>query len=193
MLTNPKFWISMILFQTVFGLTVFFLTREYYTQDMNQYVPSPVKLTQMSKAVDGPVADLKQYLDTSKASRAMLNNPEVISRHADMFFSNKQYDKAAELYEQLIRLEPKSVSTYNNLGITLQYLGRSAEALKRLNEGISVDPGYQRIWLTLGFINSQIGDFEEARKALEKAVDMDPDNEVGQGAFDLLMKLPITQ
>jgi Flp pilus assembly protein TadD len=82
------------------------------------------------------------------------------------------------------------VDTYNNLGITLHYLGRSAEALRWLNEGIAKDPTYQRIWLTLGFVNSELGDTGQARIALTKAVQMGADNEIGQSAVRMLENLP---
>ena len=45
-------------------------------------------------------------------------------------------------------------------------LYESGEALSRLDEGVAADPGNQRIWLTLGFVNSQLGNIDEARKAL---------------------------
>jgi Flp pilus assembly protein TadD len=83
-----------------------------------------------------------------------------------------------------------NVNTYNNLGITLFYLGRSDDALRRLNEGIALDPSYQRIWLTLGFVNGQLGNFREARTALNRAVGMGADNEIGQSAMQMLDGLP---
>jgi Flp pilus assembly protein TadD len=72
----------------------------------------------------------------------------------------------------------------------LQYLGRSTEALRALDEGIALDPTYQRIWLTLGFVNGQIGNIEEARKALTTAVQMGANSDVGQAAAELLENFP---
>jgi len=87
-------------------------------------------------------------------------------------------------------LEPNDVDTYNNLGLTLHYLGRSTEALDKLNEGVAVDPTYQRIWLTLGFVNRQLGNTGQARTALTTAVKMDADSEIGQSATKMLEELP---
>ena len=33
MIYSPKFWIPMMVFQVVFGLTVFAITRQYYIRD----------------------------------------------------------------------------------------------------------------------------------------------------------------
>ncbi|MDH3932608.1 MAG: tetratricopeptide repeat protein, partial [Chromatiales bacterium] len=73
---------------------------------------------------------------------------------------------------------------------TLHDRGRSDEALRWLNEGVAVDAGYQRIWLTLGYVNSQVGNTEEARAALTKAIDMNPDTDIGQSAANMLAQLP---
>ena len=97
---------------------------------------------------------------------------------------------AASLYGQLLLIDPSNVDTHNNLGITLHYLGRSAEALDRLNEGALLDPGYQRIWLTLGFVNQQVGNIEEARAALTTAAEMGTDSAVGKSAERMLGELP---
>jgi len=78
----------------------------------------------------------------------------------------------------------------NNLGLTLHYLGRSGEALTRLGEGIAADPGNQRIWLTLGFVNSQLGNVDDARKALTKATEIGTDESIREAANKMLEALP---
>jgi hypothetical protein len=52
-----------------------------------------------------------------------------------------------------------------------------------------VDPSYQRIWLTLGFVNSQVGNTGKAREALTTAAQMGADTEVGQSATQMLQDL----
>ena len=53
-----------------------------------------------------------------------------------------------------------------------------------------MDAGYQRIWLTLGYVNIQAGNTEEARTALTKALEMNADNDIGQSAANMLAQLP---
>jgi len=53
-----------------------------------------------------------------------------------------------------------------------------------------VDPTYQRIWLTLGFVNSQMGNTAEARTALGTAVQLGADTDVGKSAAKMLADLP---
>ncbi len=40
--------------------------------------------------------------------------------------------------------------------------------------GLAVDPTHQRIWLTLGFVSSQLGNTEQARTALTTAIELGP-------------------
>ncbi len=162
MIRSARFWIMMTVFQVVFGLAIFTITRQYYIHNSDNVSAEPI-----------------------------IEDAALISRQAEEAFANKQYNRAAELYEQLLALSPNNVTAYNNLGITLHYLGRSAEALRKLNEGVAVDPTYQRLWLTLGFVNSQLGDTEQARTALTSAAQMGADNEVGQSALKMLENLPV--
>ena len=191
MVQNLKFWIPMVVFQIVFGLTIFTITRQYYVQASDNVSDDPAEIRQSSSVWPDSITETSSsLLDLSTFSQSTIEDPAEISRQANQYFTKKQYDKAAVLYEQLLVLIPNNVDTYNNLGITLHYLGRSTEALRRLNEGVDVDPTHQRIWLTLGFVNSQVGNAEKARTALTTAANMNADNEIGKSAVKMLENLP---
>ena len=191
MVLNLKFWIPMTVFQIVFGLTIFTITRQYYIPDSDNVSIEPTEISQPSFVwPDGITETNPAQLNSSTFSQSTIEDPAEILRQADEYFTEKQYDKAAELYERLLVLSPNNVETYNNLGITLHYLGRSSEALHRLNEGVVVDPTHQRIWLTLGFVYSQVGSTEDARTALTTAAKIDADNEIGKSAVKMLENLP---
>ena len=191
MINRLKFWIPMTAFQVVFSLAVFAITRQYYIQDSDNVSIDPTEIKQSSAAWPDRTAETNPTLiNSSTFSLLTIKDPDEISRQADEFFANQQYDRAADLYARLLALGRDKVDTYNNLGITLHYIGRSAEALSKLNEGVAVDPKNQRIWLTLGFVNSQLGNIEQARTALTTAVKISADNEIGQSAVKMLENLP---
>lgn len=188
---SAKFWAAMALFQLAFGLTVFALTRQYYIDSATTVAPSSSVMPASATAwPDSDTAAELAQLGPLAAGRQTLEDPFEVSRQANEFFANKQYERAAERYERLLALGPNNVDTYNNLGLTLHYLGRSDEALSRLNQGVTLEPAHQRSWLTLGFVNSQLGNFEQARSALTTAVQIDSGNEVGQSALAMLQDLP---
>jgi tetratricopeptide (TPR) repeat protein len=203
---NPRFWTLMILFQVAFGLAVFAATRQYYVAGPGRPVDvrkAPAQLawpqTSPSQAMPSQVApvwppltadgNLDQLASAFPADAANVD-PAVLVAHADQLYDNGQYPEAVKLYRQALAAGAKDAATYNNLAITLQNLGRSDEALEALNEGIALDPSYQRIWLTLGFVSGQVGQDEQARSALQKAVEMGPDNDVGRAAAGMLESLP---
>ena len=182
----------MTVFQVVFGLVIFTLTRQYYIHDSESVSAEPTRIGDLSVALPDHITGTNPaQFGLPRSSQSIIEDPALISRQANEAFANKQYNRAAELYEQLLALSPNNVTAYNNLGITLHYLGRSAEALRKLNEGVAVDSTFQRIWLTLGFVNSELGDTEQARIALTTAVQMGADNEVGQSALKMLENLPV--
>lgn len=190
MALNAKFWTLLALFQVVFGFAVFAVTRDYYAND------TAAVQTQTSSTVRPALVwpDSAPAADTAAQSTLTLvdpgfSDPVELSRQANVYFANEQYDRAAEMYERLLVFDPGNVDTYNNLGLTLHYLNRSTEALGKLNDGIAVNPEHQRIWLTLGFINSQLGNTEQARAALTRA-QVGTDTTIRESAAQMLEALP---
>ncbi len=191
MTLNYKFWILLAAFEIAFGLAVFGITRQYYLSD-----PTPGNarssatgetLTRRSDTITE--SDLAQFGLLVPTQRST-DDPVEMSRLANEYFGNGQYDRAAELYENLLAYGPNNVDTYNNLGLTLHYLGRSTESLQKLNDGVAIDPTHQRIWLTLGYVNSQLGNTEQARTALTNALQFGTDEEIKRSATEMLGNLP---
>jgi tetratricopeptide (TPR) repeat protein len=193
MIHSAKFWITMTVFQVAFGLTVFAITRQYYIHDQDKVSANASVMAPAQPAPEWPEGNTKSELEqliSSYPGQPIIEDPVVVLNRADEFYTSGQYAKAADLYQQLLATGSSDVNTYNNLGITLYNLGRSDEALRILNEGVAVDSSYQRIWLTLGFVNSQLGNTGQARLALTTAVQMGADTEVGRTATEMLGNLP---
>jgi tetratricopeptide (TPR) repeat protein len=190
-MSRKKFWLSLAAFEIVFGLVVFAATRQYYIS-----VPDrPVVLESIANtslpANSGNIteADLAQF-DLLVPSADASNDPVQISRLADEYFGNGQYDQALVYYERLLTFAPDNPDTLNNLGLTLHYLDRSPEALQRLHDAVTANPNHQRAWLTLGFVNSQMGNTEDARVALTNAIESGSDEAIRNSASEMLSRLP---
>ena len=184
-----KFWLSMAVFQVFFGFAVFAITRDYYQQKPVPVRAHPATISPSAK----PWAGITQA-DISRVAPDILgetstDDPVEISRQANEFFARQQYQQAAKLYQRLLAIDPQNVEVHNNLGLTLHYLGRSDEALRRLNDGVALDSSHQRIWLTLGYVNSQLGNVEQARTALTKATEVGSNESIRQSAQRMLKEL----
>lgn len=181
----------MALFQVLFGFAVFAITRDYYQQE-------PVKVRAHPSTLSPSASTWPQGITESDIARlapgvfgeTTSEDPAQISRQADEFFGRGQYQQAANSYERLLAFDSTNVEVHNNLGLTLHYLGRSEEALRRLNDGVALDSNNQRIWLTLGYVNSQLGNVEQARTALTNATQIGSDDSIRQSALRMLDELP---
>ena len=191
MARNYKFWILLATFEIAFGLAVFAVTRQYYLDDGAPIPAARIAANETLSARPDNIteADLARF-NLSVPAQSLPDDPIELSRQANEFFASAQYEQAAVLYEKLLTFGPDNADTYNNLGITLHYLDRSDEALQQLKDGIAADPTHQRIWLTLGFVNSQMGNTEDARTALTRATQVGSDETIRKSAEDMLGNLP---
>jgi len=125
-------------------------------------------------------AKLKKKPDDAQALYAL----------ADTYFTMKRFDDAVKYYNKLLILTPKNADVYNDLGLSLHYMGRSAEALESLDKGIKKNPYNQRILLTKGFVLAYgIGDLEKAGEAWKKARAINPKSGVGKAADNYLAQI----
>ena len=113
-------------------------------------------------------------------------DPQALSMLADQYFEMRNYGQAAELYKKIIELNPQDIDSYNDLGLVYHYTNRSALALDILRKGTTVDPSYQRIWLSYGFVLLSTGQTAEAQTVLGKVIELNPNNDVGQEAQRML-------
>jgi tetratricopeptide (TPR) repeat protein len=192
MIRNTKFWLSLAAFQIAFAAAVFAVTRHYYQSSAVTIgvERSPARAPAVPAWPDPITGGVNPARVDEFFTAIDPQEPAALGRQADEAFGNKQYDRAADLYGRLLALDPGNVELHNNLGLSLHYVGRSAEALSTLVEGVGLDPTHQRIWLTAGFVNAQLGRVAEARLALTNAITLDPNSDVGQSAAQMLANLP---
>ncbi|MGD8588581.1 MAG: tetratricopeptide repeat protein [Chromatiales bacterium] len=177
-----------LLLQIVTGVVVFTITRAYY---LDKAGSNPVALSdQQAGTADLTTDELILSLEEELRVQPASNNPAQINQQANEAFQQQNFERAAALYQRLVELSPEDASAYNNLGLTLHYLGRSDDALQILKMGSELQPSFQRIWLTLGFVNKGIGQNVAARQAFEQAIALGADTDPGRSAQEMLQELP---
>ena len=191
MTRDKRFWTLFVIFQVFFGLAVFAFTRDYYKQETPSVAGHPPIANQGAASWSrGVTATDISRLSSPGLVEPTPSDPAEIYRRAEEYFANKQYAQAATFYEQLLAHSPNDAEIYNNLGLTLFYLGRPDDALRWLNEGVAKDAEHQRIWLTLGYVNSQLGNTEQARAALSNAIQVGGNASISESAERMLAELP---
>ncbi len=76
--------------------------------------------------------------------------------------SKEQWQEAAEVYRQAIRIKPENVEAYFNLGVTYGSLKRLTEAIETLNHVIALRPNYTEAHYMMGLIYVEMKDKDRA-------------------------------
>ena len=86
------------------------------------------------------------------------------------FMRDKDYEKAAEVFKQAIRLWPDEANWHYYLGMCYGELGRYQEAEVAYKQAIRLDPNDYNSIFSLGFIYMRMGRHEEAVTAFKQAI-----------------------
>jgi Flp pilus assembly protein TadD len=76
-----------------------------------------------------------------------------------------------------------------DFGIKVAQNGLWREALYRWERAVELDPGYAQGWNNLAVAYEQAGRFDDARKAYETAIKLDPKNTMIQQNYDLFKEI----
>jgi tetratricopeptide (TPR) repeat protein len=124
--------------------------------------------------------------EPTRDASAFPNDPKKLAAIGDTFFEKQNFVQAIIVYEKALKLNPDDVDTHNDLALAYLYTGRAEKAIETIKKGTKLDPAYQRIWLTQGFILLSQKKQEEGKEALEKAVGLDPGSTIGKEAKRML-------
>ncbi len=196
-------WIIVVIFQAFYGFAVFALTKDYYErqqavravmQDSSPHgTPSPHVRTAAPVRELPPIVPSPAAGGSSIPESVIQNDPILLAQLGDERFQQRRYADAIGIYRRVLEIDPDDIDTHNDLGLALHYSGDSAAALQVLKQGVEKDPKFQRIWLTLGFVQMKTAEHPEAKFALQQAVALGADSGVGQEASRMLKVLAETE
>ena len=91
---------------------------------------------------------------------------------------NQQFDRAEAIYEQVVKLDPRSAQAHSNLGLALYMQERYPPAITELRKALDLDPHLDRAQVLLALSYFNTGDLERAVPLLEKAYQTKKDDPV---------------
>ena len=160
------------------------------TEDPYKPAQQARKTPRSSTSPAGPLVDVNpNRIVAMEQIIADTDDPEALAILGDRYFESRNYAQAIEAYKKVLELDPENVDTYNDLGLAYYYTKKSMLAVDTLRKGTEVRSDYQRIWLSLGFVSMSTGNNEEGKAALAKALELDPDSDMGQEAKRMLSLL----
>ena len=76
---------------------------------------------------------------------------------------NNNLQVSKDLYKKIIKLNPKFIKAYNNLGLIFQKMGENKNALRCYEKVIQVNPDLANVQYNLGLIFEQLDENEKAK------------------------------
>ena len=117
----------------------------------------------------------------SKAIAADANNFYDSARLVDAYSSiavaamrQKRHDAAEEFFKKAIEITPNNLDFRRNLALSLHLQGKSAEAVKTLEDVIRQNPNFPEAHNTLGLIYAEQNRRQEAIAQFQKALQINP-------------------
>lgn len=86
------------------------------------------------------------------------------------------HDKAIDLYDQSLEMDPANKYSLNNKGFTLVALNRFEEAIVLFDKAIAVDSNFPYSYNYRGLTKIELGFNEEGVQDIKHALSLDPDN-----------------
>lgn len=139
-------------------------------QDQNYY-EAYIELGAIYSAQKNPLAT--GYLET--ATRIAPGRSEAYYLLGLAYQEQENIPKAIETYEKLLTVFPDFKAAYYNLGyVNLVYLKDFEAAVKFFSKAISLDPKYTDAYFNRGYSYELMGEYANARKDYEKALEITP-------------------
>lgn len=90
----------------------------------------------------------------------------------------KQFDRAANAFLEVVRETPAHAQAWSNYGIALVHQGKAPEAEAALSRAIALDPANSDSWFHLGVARSERNEWGDAVGAYRRAVGLAPSDVV---------------
>jgi cytochrome c-type biogenesis protein CcmH/NrfG len=131
---------------------------------------------------DSKFDELQQRLSTNPA------DADALSQVAAMYLGAKRYGQAADLFAQVVDIDPQKAEYHTGYGIALFYAGMQQLGAKELRRAVELDPNNVEAQFNFGLAVSHgaSADFEAANRAWQEVVRLDPDGQLGLQAKKML-------
>jgi tetratricopeptide (TPR) repeat protein len=156
----------------------------------NEAVPHLQKAIQLDPSAEGPRLQLaialkglnqtqqsaKVYQDVRQTEQANLlkNRFTTEGAKANQLLASGQPAQAAQLYRQMLQIQPHDAHTYYNLSLALDTDGKFPAERQALETAIKLDPTLAQARSKLGVLDMSEGHPDDAIQNFKKAIELDP-------------------
>ncbi|MEX0747496.1 MAG: tetratricopeptide repeat protein [Rhodothermales bacterium] len=128
----------------------------------------------------------------NEAKEAINRDPDDVRnwiKLGDAHRNAKMYDRAVDAFKVAVAYDPANLSLQMNLATLILESGDSAEAARRYRAILQIDSTVTDAWLNLGAAYGNAGNHEEARKAWQRVLTMEPGNRRARALLTQLKQL----
>eukprot|EP01100_Stratorugosa_tubuloviscum_P003677 TRINITY_DN1895_c3_g1_i1.p1 TRINITY_DN1895_c3_g1~~TRINITY_DN1895_c3_g1_i1.p1 ORF type:complete len:405 (-),score=232.35 TRINITY_DN1895_c3_g1_i1:59-1273(-) len=103
---------------------------------------------------------------------------EQLKLEGNQLLTSKEYQQAISKYTEAIKYNPENAIYYCNRAAAYSQLGQHEKAIEDSKLSILKDSKYSKAYSRLGFAYFSLEDYEEAINAYNKAIELDPTNNI---------------
>jgi len=130
--------------------------------------------------------DMGQQTEALAAFKKALEvNPYYWVIHRELgraYYSIGENDKALAEFEQVTQLQPENVEGWSNVATADIRLGKLQESIPAYQKSIQLSPSYVA-YMNLGYVYTSLRQYPQAIEALEKSVELGPNQEDARGSL----------
>jgi tetratricopeptide (TPR) repeat protein/TolB-like protein len=130
--------------------------------------------------------DMGQQTEALAAfNKALEVNPYYWVIHRELgraYYSIGENDKALAEFEQVTQLQPENVEGWSNVATADIRLGKLQESIPAYQKSIQLAPSYVA-YMNLGYVYTTLRQYPQAIEALEKSVELGPNQEDARGSL----------
>jgi tetratricopeptide (TPR) repeat protein len=105
-----------------------------------------------------------------KTTMQLMHEAEYLNREANELLYAGKGEKALDLFNKAIDINPVYATTWHNKANCLDELGRHNEAVECYNKAIEIDPYHAETWYNKGISLKKMGRVKEADQCIDCAV-----------------------
>ena len=139
----------------------------------DQKIEIPEDVLAKIKQKDEEIYRISKELE--KAYEKPIIDIDYLLKEGNLYFHNKQYEKAMGFYDSILKNEPNHIFTLNNKGMILHNLGQYHEAIECFDKALTYEPQNVLILNNKGFALNNLGQYREAIEWYDKALNIDSD------------------
>ena len=121
----------------------------------------------------------KQYLQSIAILNKMIardgNNELCLISLARCQCQLDQLDESIKAYQRVISINPRSASTYNEIGIVFKRQGKQEETLRAYEKALDIDPNFFEVYYNKAILLQEQRNLTEAMNAYQNAINIKPD------------------